>query len=62
MTQIETARINDLLSLQIGAIQEVAQKLDVDSDFRELEANISALEKRTAALKVSLEAIPHGHQ
>lgn len=59
MTQIETTRINDLLGLQIAAIQEVAQKLDVDSDFRELEANISALEKRTTALKVSLEAIPH---
>jgi polyhydroxyalkanoate synthesis regulator phasin len=61
MTQIETARINELLALQIGAIQEVAQKLNVDSDFRELEANISALEKRIADLKVSLEAIPHDH-
>lgn len=59
MTQIETTRINDLLGLQIAAIQEVAQKLDVDSDFRGLEANISALEKRIADLKVSLEAIPH---
>jgi len=61
MSKIETARINDLLGLQIGAIQEVAQKLNVDSNFQELEANISDLEKRTADLKVSLEAIPHDH-
>jgi len=61
MSKIETARINDLLGLQIGAIQEVAQKLNVDSNFQELEANIFDLEKRTADLKVSLEAIPHDH-
>ena len=61
MTHMETARINELVGLQIGAIQEEAQKLNVDSDLQELEANIAALEKRITALKVSLEAIPHDH-
>jgi len=45
-THVETARINDLIGLQIGAIQEEAQKLNVDSDLQEIEANIAALEKR----------------
>lgn len=61
MTHVETTRINELVGLQIGAIQEEAQKLNVDCDLQEIEANIAALEKRIKALKVSLEAIPHDH-
>ncbi len=61
MTHLETARVNDLIGLKIGAIQEEAQKLDVNSALQELEVNLSALEKRTADLKVILEAIPHDH-
>ena len=59
MTHLETTRVNDLIGLKIGAIQEEAQKLDVNSSLQELEVNLSALEKRTADLKVVLEAIPH---
>jgi cell division protein FtsL len=61
MTHVETARINELVGLQIGAVQEEAQLLDVNSDLQELEAGISALEKRIAELKATLEAIPHDH-
>ena len=59
MTHLETTRVNDLIGLKIGVIQEEAQKLDVNSSLQELEVNLSALEKRTADLKVVLEAIPH---
>jgi polyhydroxyalkanoate synthesis regulator phasin len=61
MTQVETARINELIGLQIGAIQEDAQRLDVNSDLQELEANVATLEKRIADLKASLVGIPHDH-
>jgi hypothetical protein len=44
MTHVEISRINDLIGLQIGAIQEEAQKLNVDSDLQKIEANIAALE------------------
>lgn len=44
MTHLETARVNDLIGLKIGAIQEEAQKLDVTSSLQELEDNLSALE------------------
>jgi hypothetical protein len=62
MTHFETARIKELIGLQIGAIQEVARELDADGDIEEIEAGIAALEKTIAALKGSLEAIPHEHR
>lgn len=52
MTHIETARFNEVIGLQIGAIREVAHKLDENSDLEELEAVIAELEG-------SLEAMPH---
>jgi len=60
MTHVETARFNELVGLQIGAIQEEAQLLDVNDDLQKLEAGIFVLEKRIAELKATLEAIPHG--
>lgn len=56
---IETARYNDVIDLQIGAIQEVAQKLNVNRDLEELEAIIIELEGTIADLRESLAGVPH---
>jgi hypothetical protein len=56
---IETARYNEVIGLNIGAIQEVAQKLNVNRDLEELEAIIVELEGTIADLRESLTAVPH---
>ena len=61
MTHIETERFNEVIGLQIGAIQEIVHELDEKRDLEELEAIIAALEGEIAALKESLAAIPHKH-
>lgn len=59
MPHLETARINEVIGLQIGAIQGFANELNVDSDIEELLANVVELEKSVAALKSSLKSVPH---
>jgi len=62
MTHIETARYNEVIGLQIGAIQEIVHKLRESSDLEELEAIIAELEGTIADLKGSLAAVPHRHR
>jgi polyhydroxyalkanoate synthesis regulator phasin len=62
MTHIETARFNDVIGLQIGTIQEAAQKLNRGRAVEELETEIAELERTIADLKGSLEGVPHKHQ
>jgi hypothetical protein len=62
MTHIETARLNEVIGLQIGTIQEAAHKLNADSDLEDLEATITQLEVAIADLKASLAGTPHRHQ
>jgi len=59
MTHIETARYNEVIGLQIGAIQETAHRLNENSALEELEAVIAELEGAIADLKGSLAGIPH---
>jgi len=59
MTHIETSRYNEVIGLQIGAIQEVAQRLNENSALEELEAIIAELEGTIADLRGSLTAMPH---
>jgi len=61
MTHIETARYNEVIGLQIGAIREIAHKLNENSAMEELEEIIAELEGTIAALKGSLAAVPHRH-
>ena len=61
MTRIETARVNEVIGLQIASIKEAAGRLSADSDLQELEAGISALETTIAELKYSLSGIPFKH-
>lgn len=61
MTHFETARYNEVIGLQIGAIQEVVHKLSENSDLEELEEIIAELEGAIDDLRRSLAAMPHGH-
>jgi hypothetical protein len=56
---IETARYKEVIGLQIGAIQEVAEKLNVNRDLEEMEVIIAELEGTIADLKGSLAGVPH---
>ena len=56
---IETARYNEVIGLNIGAIQEVAQRLNVDRELEEMETIIAELEGTIADLRGSLAAMPH---
>lgn len=61
MTRIETARVNEVIGLQIGVIQEAAHKLSAGSELEVLETDISSLENAVAELKSSLAALPYKH-
>jgi len=59
MTHLETARVNEVIGLKIGMVQEAAHKLSETGEIEQLEADISTLEKNIADLKESLAAIPY---
>lgn len=59
MTHSETTRVNDLIALQIGSIQNFARQLTVDSELQKLESILASLKKESAALQQTLKAIPH---
>lgn len=61
MTHIETARYNEIIGLQIGAIKEIVHKLNEDRDLEVLESIAAELEDAIACLKASLAAMPHKH-
>jgi polyhydroxyalkanoate synthesis regulator phasin len=61
MTHIETARVNEVIGLHIGIVQEAAHTLKASSELQELEADIATLEKTIADLKDTLAALPYKH-
>ncbi len=60
MTHIETARVNELLGLQIGIIKDVAAKLNTD-DLERLETDLAEVGKAVKELMGILEGLPHKH-
>lgn len=60
MTHIETARVNELLGLQIGIIKDVAAKLNTD-DLERLETDLAEVGKAVKELRGILEGLPHKH-
>lgn len=60
MTHIETARVNEMLGIQIGVIQDAAGKLNGD-DLERLEGSIAELENAVQKLRAMLEGLPHRH-
>ena len=59
MTHIETARVNELIGIQIGIVQQTARNLNMNRDLQEIETEIAALEKAIADLKDTLAGIAH---
>jgi len=59
MTRIETARVNEVIGLNIAAIQDAAHKLNENGELQGLEEDIASLEKTIADLKDSLAALPY---
>lgn len=61
MTHIETARVSEMLELQIGKIQDAARKLRGDV-LEQLESDIRELENATKELRAMVEGLPHEHR
>lgn len=61
MTHMETARVNEMLGLQIGIIKDFAAKLNGD-DLERLETDLAAVEEAVRELKGILAGLPHHHR
>jgi hypothetical protein len=61
MTHYNTARINEMLGLQIGMIRNIALKLDVD-DLEQMERNLTEMEGAIKDIRSMVEGLPHRHQ
>ncbi|HXE98264.1 MAG TPA: hypothetical protein VN642_17815 [Dongiaceae bacterium] len=61
MTHFNTARINEMLGLQLGVIKDIALKLDGD-DLEKLETNLTAMEDAIKDIRSMVEGLPHRHQ
>jgi cell division protein FtsL len=59
MTHIETARVNELIGIQIGIVQQTARNLNMNRELQEIETDIGNLEKTIADLKDTLAGIAH---
>ncbi|ANA41061.1 MULTISPECIES: hypothetical protein [Geobacter] len=59
MTHIETSRVNELLAGYMAVIKEFADRLDVNGELQEIEANVAEIEQALADLKEALASIPH---
>ena len=58
MTHIETARVNEMLGLQIGVIRQAAGRLNAN-DLDLLQTDISVLEDAVKKLREMLDGLPH---
>jgi len=58
MTHIETARVNEMLELQIAAIRDAAGKLN-GADLEQLAKDIGELENTIKKLREMMEGLPH---
>jgi len=61
MTRIETSRVNEVIGIKIGIIQEAAHRLNAGLELEKLEEEIAVLEKTIEDLKESLAALPYKH-
>lgn len=59
MTHIETSRVNEMIGINIGKVQQAAQRLNTAMELEELESQIAELEKTVSELKESLMALPY---
>ncbi len=60
MTHIETARVNEVLGLQIGVVREFIGRLD-SQNLEQLEKDITELEGALRELRTMLDSLPRRH-
>lgn len=58
MTHIETARVNEVLGLQLGVVREFIDRLDLQ-DLEQLEKDVTELEGALRELRELLDSLPH---
>ena len=58
MTHLETARVNEILGLQIAVIRDAAGKLN-GADLEQLAKDIGELENTIKKLREMMEGLPH---
>jgi uncharacterized 2Fe-2S/4Fe-4S cluster protein (DUF4445 family) len=59
MTHYVTSRVNEMIGIQIGMVQQAARKLQMGNDIEVIEADVAELEKSISALKEILASVPH---
>jgi hypothetical protein len=59
MTRIETARVNEVIGFNVGAIKDAASRLSANGDLQQLEADLLDLENKIAELKDSMAGLPY---
>ncbi len=58
MTHIETARVNEVLGVQIGVVRDLSGRLN-PQDLEQLDKDISELEGAIRELREQLAGLPH---
>ena len=58
MTHIETARVNEVLGLQIGVVREFIGRLN-PQNLEQLEKDVIELEGAVRGLREVLDSLPH---
>ena len=58
MKHMETARVNEMLGLQVGVIRQAAAQLDINN-LELLEADLDVLEEAVKKLREMLAGLPH---
>ncbi len=58
MTHIETARVNEMLGLQIGVVRYLSGRLN-PQDLEQLDKDITELEGALRELREQLASLPH---
>ncbi len=61
MTRIETARVREVLGMNITEVKKAAGNLNPESDLQELDRHLTELEKAVAQLRNSIGGLPFKH-
>lgn len=59
MTQFATSRVNEMIGINIGIVQEAARRLSTSLELEQLEEEIVVLEKGLEELKRSIASLPY---
>lgn len=57
MAHYVTSRVNEMIGIQIGMVQQAARKLQMGNDIEVIKADVAELEKSISALKEILASV-----